>query len=72
MSFGCEIEDSVAICWSWVVQGFVHWSLVAVGAIEDPETTRAVASVCQGQSLSSNHPGSVKIVYSDKRKSGLT
>ena len=65
--FGCEIEDSVAVCWSWVVQGFVHWSLVVVGAIEDPETTRAVTSVRQGQPLCSNHPSSVKIVYSDKK-----
>ena len=62
-----EIDDSLAVCqWSWVVQGFVHWSLVVVGAIEDPETTRAVTSVRQGQSLSSNHSSLVKIVYSDK------
>ena len=62
-----EIDDSLAVCqWSWVVQGFVHWSLVVVGAIEDPETTRAVTSVRQGQPLSSNHPSLVEIVYSDK------
>ena len=66
--FGCEIEDSFAVCWSWVVQGFVHWSLVVVGAIEDPETTRAVTSVRQGQSLSSNHPSSVKIFHFDVKK----
>ena len=66
--FGCEIEDSVAVCWSCVVQGLVHWSLVVVGAIEDPETTRAVTSVRQGQSLSSKHHSSVKIFQFDKKK----
>ena len=72
LSFGCEIEDSFVVCWSCVVQGFVHigrW-LLSVVAIEDPETTRAVTSVRQGQSLSSDQPDSMKIVYSDKKRQG--